>query len=42
MQDCACVISFAPHFTFLWKGDLQLKLKCILTWEIEKGKSLCG
>ena len=22
MHDCACVISFASHFTTLWKGDL--------------------
>ena len=50
MQDCACVISFVPHFTILWKGDVQietaltsssaLSLK-VLTWETKKGKSPC-
>ena len=26
-EECCCVISFAPHFTFFWKGDLQLELR---------------
>ena len=48
MQGCCCMISLAPHFTFLWEGDM-LELETALTalsaqvviWETEKRKSLC-